>query len=202
MNKRREQGLATREHLVAVATALFAERGYEATSIEAVLETAGVSRGSLYHHFANKEALFEAVLRAVEVRIGAETMAAVVGATDADDSLRRGCLAWMQMASDPVVRRIVLIDAPAVLTWRRWREIEEEFALGNIKGAMRLAAHEGRVPRDLVDAFSHMLLATMNELAHVIVRSPDPVEAQRMGELAIDEFLSRLLDSPGSATGS
>jgi AcrR family transcriptional regulator len=202
MNKRREQGLATRERLVAVATTLFAERGYEATSIEAVLETAGVSRGSLYHHFANKEALFEAVLRAVEVRIGDETMAAVVGATDAYDSLRRGCLAWMRMAGDPVVRRIVLIDAPAVLTWRRWREIEEEFALGNIKVAMRMAAHEGRVRRDLVDAFSHMLLATMNELAHVVVRSPDPVEAQRMGELAIDEFLSRLLDSPEPAPGS
>ena len=70
MDKRADRGKATREQLVAVATRLFAERGFEGASIEAVLDEAGVSRGSLYHHFANKEALFEAALDAVEARIG------------------------------------------------------------------------------------------------------------------------------------
>ena len=53
------RGAATREHLLAMATALFAGRGYEATSIEAVLHESGVSRGSLYHHLEGKDILFE-----------------------------------------------------------------------------------------------------------------------------------------------
>jgi AcrR family transcriptional regulator len=197
MDKRREQGQATRQHLVDVATRLFAERGYEATSIEAVLEAADVSRGSLYHHFANKQALFEAALDTVETRIGNETMAAVQGAPDIIEGLRRGCLEWVRLAGDPVVQRILLIDAPSVLSWQRWREIEEHYALGGIKGAMLVAAHEGRLAPELVNMFAHMILATMNELALVIVQADDPAAAQRQAERAVDEYFGRLFSPPG-----
>jgi AcrR family transcriptional regulator len=192
MDKRREQGQATRQHLVDVATRLFAERGYEATSIEAVLDAGGVSRGSLYHHFANKQALFEAALESVETRIGLETMVAVQGASDALDGLRRGCLEWVRLAGDPVVQRIVLIDAPSVLSWQRWREIEEQYALGGIKAVMLLAARDGRLPSELVNMFAHMVLAAMNELALVIVEADDRAEAQRQAEVAVDEYFRRL----------
>lgn len=193
MNKRSEQGQATREQLVAVATELFGARGYEGTSIEAVLDAAGVSRGSLYHHFPSKEALFEAAMQAVETRVGEETLAAVEGATDAASLLRAGCLAWIRIAGDPVVQRIILLDAPSVLGWERWREIEEEHALGMIRSTMQLAALEGRIPRDLVDVFAHTLLATMNELALMMVRADDFAAAQRTAELAVDELLGRLI---------
>ena len=69
MNKNVERGRATRAHVVEVATRLFAEHGYDGTSIEAVQASAGVSRGSLYHHFPGKEALFWAVLEEVGARI-------------------------------------------------------------------------------------------------------------------------------------
>ena len=193
VNKRSEQGQATRAHLVDVATTLFAERGYDGTSIEAVLEQAGVSRGSLYHHFDGKEALFEAVLHAVEARIGEATLAAAIDATDMTAALRAGCLAWIALAGDPVVRRIVLIDAPAVLGWERWRAIEEQYALGMLKGATQEAATDGRIPAELVDPFAHMILATVNELALLIARADDIGAAERTAEAAVDEFLARLL---------
>jgi AcrR family transcriptional regulator len=60
--KRAAQGRATRSRLIDVATRLFTEQGYEGMSIEDVLSAAGVSRVALYHHFAGKEALFEASL--------------------------------------------------------------------------------------------------------------------------------------------
>ena len=72
-NKNIARGEATRSQLLAIATRMFAERGYEDTSVEAVLREAGVSRGSLYHHFASKEALFEAVAEEVETSVGAQT---------------------------------------------------------------------------------------------------------------------------------
>ncbi|HKA03341.1 MAG TPA: TetR/AcrR family transcriptional regulator [Acidimicrobiales bacterium] len=196
MDKRRQQGQSTRQHLVDVATRLFAERGYEGTSVEAVLDEAGVSRGSLYHHFATKQALFEAAVDEVETRVGRDLTSAVRGAADAVDALRLGCLAWVRLAAgDPVVQRIVLIDAPAVLSWRRWREVEEEYGLGLIKGALVLAARDGRLETDLVDVFAHMVLATVNELALFVVEAGDSITAQQHAEVAVDEFLGRLFSS-------
>ena len=63
MNKNVERGRATRAHVIEVATRLFAEHGYDDTSIEAVQAGSAVSRGSLYHHFPGKEALFWRSLR-------------------------------------------------------------------------------------------------------------------------------------------
>src|SRR3954471_23270279 len=77
-----QRGRATREQLVAIARRLFAERGYEGASVEAVLSESGVSRGALYHHFESKEALFEAALEAVERDIAIETAAAARGVHD------------------------------------------------------------------------------------------------------------------------
>ena len=193
MDKRAERGQATRDQLVEIATRLFAERGFDGTSIEAILEDAGVSRGSLYHHFANKEALFEAAFIAVEARIGEDTARASVGALDVIAGLRAGCLEWMRLAGDPVVQRVVLIDAPAVLGWERWRQFEEATALGMIKLAMQTAAAEGRIPPELSDVFAHMLLATVNEFALVIARSDDQAAAQRTAQAAVDELFARLL---------
>src|ERR1700728_1033964 len=119
--KRAAQGRATRGQLIDVATSLFAEHGYEGTSIEAVLAAAGVSRGALYHHFAGKEALFTAVVSAISDRVTVELTEVISGCTDPVDAMRTGALAWIGLAADPVIQRVVLVDAPSVLGSERWR---------------------------------------------------------------------------------
>src|SRR5260221_4638912 len=109
-NKNVARGEATRAQLIAIGTSLFAPRGYDDTSIEAVLREAGISRGSLYHHFAGKEALFEAVLQDVEARVGSETIAAAEGAGGPGAAALPGCLAWVRVAGDPAVQRIRVVD--------------------------------------------------------------------------------------------
>jgi AcrR family transcriptional regulator len=195
VDRRIDRGRATRDRLVAAAVELFAARGFEATSIEAVLEETGVSRGSLYHHFASKQSLFEAVVDAVEARAGGEIVAATAAAGDPDPVavLRAGFLAWVRLAADPVVRRILLIDAPAVVGWRRWREIEEQYGLGMIRAVVQSAAEQGRLPTEQVDAFSHMLLAAVNELALLVALADDVPAVQASAEVAVDELLRRLL---------
>jgi AcrR family transcriptional regulator len=200
INRRVDRGQATRQHLIEVATELFADRGYEGTSIEAVLEGAGVSRGSLYHHFTGKDRLFEAVVEAVHAQVAAATLAAATasGATEAHGLLKAAELAWIRLAGEPVVRRILLIDAPTVLGWRRWRDIEEQAGLGMLKEILREAADAGRVPAGVVDPFAHILLAAGNELALVIALADDVAAAQASAEAAVDEFLTRLLQPPES----
>jgi AcrR family transcriptional regulator len=192
-NKNIERGQATREHLIAVATQLFASRGYEGTSVEAVQQGAGVSRGSLYHHFASKDALFEAVVEEIETRAGTAVIAAAEGTADAVAGLRAGCLAWVRLAGDPVVQRILLIDAPSVLGWQRWREMEEAHALGLMKAALAEVADDGRLPPDLVNMFAHTLLASVNEVALLVARADDPGAAMKEGAYAVDALLQRLL---------
>ena len=192
-NKNVARGEATRSQLIAVARRMFADRGYEDTAIEAVLREAGVSRGSLYHHFASKEALFEAVAEDVETTVGTQTMAATAGADGPVAALRAASLAWVRLAGDPVVQRILLIDGPAVLGWERWRAMEERHALGAITLVVQAAAPQAQLRPELAETLAHVLLASVNEVALLVARSDDPEAAMKSGEEAIDELLRRLL---------
>jgi AcrR family transcriptional regulator len=191
-NRNVARGEATRGQLVAIATRMFAERGYEDTSIEAVLREAGVSRGSLYHHFASKEALFEAVAEEVETSVGAQTLAAASGAEGPVEALRAASVAWIRLAGDPVVRRILLIDGPSVLGWERWRAMEEHHALGGVRAVLQIVADQGKLRPDLVGTLAHVLLASVNEVALLVARSDDREAAIQAGADAVDELLRRL----------
>jgi AcrR family transcriptional regulator len=191
--KRAAQGRATRGQLVDVATGLFAEHGYEGTSVEAVLAAAGVSRGALYHHFAGKEALFEAVVTAATDRVTAELGQAISGCTDPVDALRTAAVAWISLALDPVIQRIVLVDAPSVLGWDRWRTMDDGRTLGAMRAMLQAVSDSGRLPPELVVPFAHMILAGLDEIVLVIARADDIEAAVGEGTAAVEELLSRLL---------
>jgi AcrR family transcriptional regulator len=194
VNERVERGQSTRDTMVAVATRLFGERGYDGASIEAVLRESGVSRGALYHHFADKKALFEAVLESVEADAARRTVEAASGTTDPAGALRAGCEAWVRIAAEPEVRRIVLLDAPGVVGWARWREIDEQYGFGILKAALAAIAEDGRLDADLVDLFAHMILAALNEIALIVAQSPDRADATRRAQSAVDQLLTKFLD--------
>jgi AcrR family transcriptional regulator len=190
--KRAAQGRATRGQLIEVATKLFAEQGYEGTSIEDVLGAAGVSRGALYHHFAGKEALFEASLQQIEGLMMDGLRAIISDAPDAVTALRRASLAWMDVAASPVIQRIVLIDAPSVLGWERWR-LQSGQAADQMKALLQAVADEGHLTPSLVSPFAHMLLASLDEMSLVIAQSDDQEATLAGGRAAVEELLNRLI---------
>ena len=191
--KRAAQGRATRGQLIEVATRLFAEHGYEGTSIEAVLSAAGVSRGALYHHFAGKEALFTAAVLAISDRVTVEIAEAIRDCTDPVDAMRTAALAWIDLAGDPVIQRIMLVDAPSVLGWEQWRTMDEGRTAGAMRAMLQEVSDTGRLPQELVEPFSHMILAALDEAALVVARAPDSRAAVAEGRHAVEELLSRLL---------
>jgi AcrR family transcriptional regulator len=191
--KRAAQGRATRGQLIEVATGLFADHGYEGTSIEAVLTAAGVSRGALYHHFAGKEALFTAVLEALSERITAQLTEIISGCTDPVDAVRTSALAWIDLAGDPVIQRIMLVDAPSVLGWERWRAMDEGRTVGAMRAMLQAVSDTGRLPGELVGPFAHMILAALDEAALIVARAPDSRVAAAEERQAVEEFLGRLL---------
>jgi AcrR family transcriptional regulator len=191
--KRAAQGRATRGQLIEVATALFAEHGYEGTSVEAVLAAAGVSRGALYYHFAGKEALFTAVLEAVSDRVAAEVTEIISSCTDPVDAVRVGALGWIDLAGDPVIQRVMLVDAPSVLGWEQWRAMDEGRTLGAMRVMLQAVSDTGRLPQQLVGPFAHMILAALDEAAMVVARATDTRVAVAEERQAVEEFLTRLL---------
>jgi AcrR family transcriptional regulator len=193
MDGRLAKGQSTRDHLVTAAQILFARDGYDATSTETILQQSGISRGSLYHHFPDKKALFDAVLVRVHAEAVQITIRAARGSADGVEALRAGCLAWIKLARDPAVSRIVLVDAPAVVGWVRWRQIDEQHSFGVVKAGLRAAARRDLLPERMIEPVGHILLAALNELALLIATSRDPKRAEREAIAAFDVVLRRLL---------
>lgn len=148
MNLKAEKAIATRGRLVAAARALFAAEGYAATSTEAVLARAGVTRGALYHHFADKQALFAQVCEALHQ----EAEAAILAAAEVKDSpygaLLAGCLAFLDFMATPEVRRILILDAPSVLGWEAWNELDRRHGFGLLMAGVDEAVAAGEIAGD------------------------------------------------------
>lgn len=119
-------------------------------------------------------------------------LATIADAPDAVTALRRASLAWMDAAASPVIQRIVLIDAPSVLGWERWR-IQSGQAADQMKALLQAVADEGRLTPSLVSPFAHMLLASLDEMSLVIAQSDDQEAALADGRAAVEELLSRLI---------
>jgi len=194
VDRRVNRGQGTRQVIIDAAARLFAEHGFQAVSIEAVLQACGISRGALYHHFAGKDALFTAVLEAAELHV-AEVVAAAAGTVaDPIQALRAGCSAWLRLAADdPTVRRIVLTDAPSVVGWERWREIDSRHSLGLLKAALGAAAAQGLLDADKTNLYAHVLLAMLVELALLVARASDAQELIANGEEVIGQVLDGLM---------
>jgi AcrR family transcriptional regulator len=193
VSRREEKRLTARQHILAVAVRLFTEAGYEATSVEAILSACAISRGALYHHFSSKEELFKAVFETIEEEIAKATIDAARGITDPVESLRAGCLTFLAMARVDRVRQIALIDAPAVLGWQTWREIEGRHGFGLLKAGLRAAAKGRHLKREPIEELAHMLLAALIEGALLISRAENSATAARSTTAAIDRLIVGIL---------
>lgn len=170
---------ASIEALLAVARATFGRLGYAGVSLEGVAAEARMTKGAVYHHFGSKEALFEAVFR-VEHRRMISLVAAKSGSADPLDAIVRGARAYLQAILDPVARRILLQDGPAVLGWERWRRCEEPGFQQLLEGSLTAAAKRGMLRRGLRPANTAvLLLGAMTEGALTVAHSATPKAAAR-----------------------
>ena len=193
--RRAAQAAATRAALVAAARRLFVEKGYHRTSTEEVAAEAGVgTRGALYHHFADKQALFEAAFIAVEEDLVIEAAKNLADPADgALNQLRQGLVGFLDASLTPHVQRILLIDGPAVLGWVKWRELESLYGLGAIRAMLERAVEEGDLAAGQpVDALAHVLLAAADETALFIANAPDQRAARDQGVRALNAVLDGL----------
>jgi AcrR family transcriptional regulator len=196
-NKHVERSERTRAQLIAAARELFPDRGYANVPIEEVVRRAGVTRGALYHQFpGGKEDLFAAVFDAVETEVMAgiaETLSEA-GAQDPVEGVRAGIDATLDLALDPKLVQLTILDAPAVLGWEAWRAAGERYGLGLVRAGLTAAMDAGEMTRAPVDPLAQLLLAAVEEAIIFVARAEDPHAAREEARTA----LNRLVDGLGS----
>ncbi|MFF3224301.1 TetR/AcrR family transcriptional regulator [Nocardia suismassiliense] len=193
-----ERSASTRGAVVRAARELFGQHGYGAVSTVAVAEAAGVSRGALYHQFSEKRELFEAVFEDLE-RSLVQVIGTAVAASHSGDPLADlivGCLAWLQASTAPEVQRIALLDGPAVLGWRRWREIELRHTIGRVENALAGAIAAGRVRPQPVRPLALVIVGALDEAAQYLAHSEDIIADTAAVRSVIEQLISGLAIDP------
>ncbi|WP_163685730.1 TetR/AcrR family transcriptional regulator [Mycolicibacterium gadium] len=181
---------ATTAALVDAARELFARDGYDAISLDAVAARAGVTKGAVYHHFAGKRQLFEAVFSREIEHVTAPLLAAYSRKKDPWDAFRAASAAFLEECLDPAVQRIVLLDAPAAIGWDGIRRLEAPL-LDLMELAISRAVDAGRIERRPPGPLAHFLFGATCEVAMIVARAEDQKTAQRQ---AVAE-IGRVLDS-------
>jgi AcrR family transcriptional regulator len=182
-----------RDALIAAARPLFASPGFADVSLEAIVRDAGVTRGALYHHFADKTELFAAVFEQVEAEMAARMAKTVEAAAETDpvEIMRLGAAFWLDACADPEVQRIVLMDAPAVLGWDRWSEIGTRYNIGVVTSLLSDAITKGVIPDQPVEATALTMMGALREATLYITRAKNHRQARRDAGAVMD----RLIDS-------
>jgi AcrR family transcriptional regulator len=189
------QGEETRARLVGVATELFASQGHAAVTMEQVCTRAAVTRGALYHHFAGKDDLFRAVCEQVAAAVTDQVIQAARDMPDAWSRLRSGCRAFLDACTDQGVRQILLTDAPSVLGWASFRELDTRHGLGLLRDGIQAAMDEGYIEPGPVDTTAHLLVAALDEAAMLIGRAASPAAARHQATLVLDRLLAGIAGS-------
>jgi AcrR family transcriptional regulator len=183
---------ATRAALVAAARELFAERGYAGVGTEEIVHRAGVTRGALYHHFSDKQDLMRAVLHDLSRELADASAAAALKETDQWRQILAAVNAFLDACTDAAIQRIVMTDAPSVLGWDEWREIDTQYGLGLVKASLENAMETGLIERQPVDPLAHLVVGALDEAAMYISRADDAKEARReMGD-SVERMLNGL----------
>jgi AcrR family transcriptional regulator len=189
--RREADARATRESLVGAALELFTERGYANVGTEEIVARAKVTRGALYHHFEDKRDLFRAVHERVESEL-VERIAAKLEGADPWELMITGTSSFLDACEEPAVKQIALTDAPVVLGWKKWREIDNRYGLGLTRAALAGAVEAGVLRPMPVEQMAHLFVAALSEAAFVIANAERPREAREEVEAALLQLLEGL----------
>ena len=179
---------ATRAKLIAAARAAFAQHGYAQASMDELTAQAGLTRGALYHHFGGKPGLLAAVVAQMDAEMDTRLEAVLRAYADPWAGFLAYCRAYLAMAQEPEIRRIVLQDARAVLTGT---EMDAQYlsCIVYITGYLQRLMDQGVIVPGSAQAMARLLNGCLVEAAFWIAEDGAP--ASRLDEAlqALDVML-------------
>ncbi len=196
-----ERSAATQSALQTAARRLWAKRGYAAVSTPEIAQAAGVTRGAMYHQYADKAKLFLAVLENVEAEVIERLAVAVADAQPKTPAaaLRIAADAWIEIASEPDVRQLVLLDAPSVLGWAGFREISLRYGLGMTEQLLNATIEAGELKPQPVRPLATIMIGALDEAAMSIANAHDPEREKSEVRAVLNNLIDGLLeDAPAT----
>lgn len=195
-----QRSAATQDALVTAARRLWGQRGYSAVSTPEIVEAAGVTRGALYHQYPDKTALFVTVLEAVEADVMRRLAARVADSRPATpaDAMHAAADAWLEIAGEPEVRQLVLLDAPSVLGWAGFRDISQRYALGMTEQLLTAAIDAGQLRAQPVRPLAAVMIGALDEAAMFIANAPDTSRDRDRDDIArvVHQLLGGIFGRP------
>ena len=190
--RRAAYSASTKRALVDVAEKLFAEKGYAATSLDAIVAGAQVTKGALYHHFSGKQALFEAAFERVESQAARDITDSLEGHDDPWEKALAGLDRFLEVVQQPAYRRIVILEGPAVLGWARFREQAERSTFATVMDIVGSVLQAGNWDLDdaMVETFTRIFFGAMSSAGESVSTSDDPEAAAQRVEAAIRFILA------------
>ena len=190
-----ERSAATQHALQTAARRLWGARGYAAVGTPEIAQAAGVTRGAMYHQYADKASLFVAVLEAVETEIIERLASAVAAAAPKTpaDAVRVAADAWLDIASEPEIRQLVLLDAPNVLGWARFREISVRYALGMTEQLLAAVIEAGQLKRQPTRPLATVMIGALDEAAMAVANAEDPAREKAQVRAVVRDLLNGIL---------
>ncbi len=177
MTKRRTETMKeNRAKLVMAARKSFAERGFAASSMDDLTASVGLTRGALYHNFGDKKGLLAAVVAQMDGEMAQRAKADAAHASDDWERLLAEGVAYIKMALDPEVRRIVLLDGPAFLgDPAQWPS--QNNCLESTRHTVKKMLEQGVLKAVDAEAAAHMLNSAAMNAALWVAASSDPEKA-------------------------
>jgi AcrR family transcriptional regulator len=191
MSRRQKYAEETRQALIDASRRLFGEQGYAQTSLDGIAQTANLTKGAIYHHFKNKEAIFEAVV--IQLMEGMVQII-VNGVTEIDDPIQRTITAIdlsLDVCLTPEYQRIVLQDAPSVLGWERWKQLEKQYSYGLIYNLLQNLS-DGSNPPDEMSV--RLIMACVIEVALFVIEA-NTVDAKEIARQQAKRALLKIIQA-------
>ena len=173
VNKNAIASANTINNLMSIARAHFSNYGYEKTSLEAISSEANMTRGSVYHHFKSKKALFLAVLVEVQEEVGMHVESEAMSSDDEWEQLIRGCIGFVEAATKESNRRIFLIDAINVTDWETWRDLDIKNSAALLAEHLQVLMASGVLVSLEPNLIAHLVSGALNELSLHLAQSKD-----------------------------
>ena len=187
-----ERRTATREAILNAGRLLFGERGFATTTMDDIAEQARVAKGAVYHHFATKEAVFEAVFDQIARNLVQDIDRAVRHEKDVLAAMVAGTQHYFAATAKGPTGQIILRDGPAVLGWERWREIDAQHFGGKIPRALAAAMDAGLIARQPIEPLARLLLGAVTEAAVACAGRSDVLKAGNEYTRAFKSLLEAL----------
>ena len=187
-----DRSAATRDALITAARRLFAAQGFAEVPTDAIVAAAGVTRGALYHQFADKTALFDAVMEAVEADIARRLAdgVAAAGISDPVEALKHAVRTWLDICVEPEIHRIALIDGPSVLGWAHWREVCQRHVFGLVQAVVERGIELGRIRAQSARPLAHVLMGAGDEAALYVAEAADRARARAEMIEVLDQLIA------------